>query len=91
MVHHQIDGAEEDFLLYRGRNSAQAVLSGYCKRTKANEETLDGLGDGSILRIEHSLTGTHYVTATSVSPGPAGVFINFTVSVTAQRWEGEDV
>jgi len=79
---HQIDGADEDFLLYRGRNSATSTITGYCSRTPQNEAILDGLCDGSILTINHSLSGTRNVKATAWSPGPAGVFIRFTLAVT---------
>jgi len=81
---HQIDGADEDFLLYRGRNSATSTITGYCLRSSANENILDGLCDGSILTITHTLSGTRKVKATAWSPGPAGIFIRFTLAVTEQ-------
>jgi len=81
---HQIDGAEEDFLLYRGRNSAVSTINGYCLRTVSNQKILDDLCDGSILTINHPMDGTRTVKATSWHPGSMGVWIQFTLSVTEQ-------
>ena len=81
---HQIDGADEDFLLYRGRNSATSTITGYCLRSSANEAILDGLCDGSKLTVVHSVSGMRDVKATSWSPGAAGVYIQFTLAVTEQ-------
>ena len=90
MVQHQVEGAEEDFLLYRGRNSAQGIINGYCHRNPLNEEILDNLCDGSVLTIDHSLSGVHHVKATSWSPGPTGTFIHFTMNVTSINQDEEE-
>jgi len=83
-VQHQIEGADKDFLYFRGRNSAVQTITGYCPRTTENEMILDSLGDGSLLKITHSLTGVRTYKCTAVSPSPMGTFINFTMSVTEQ-------
>jgi len=84
LVQHVVEGAEKDFIYYRGRNSAQQTLTGYCLRSKANEEILDGLADGSFLEITHSITGTRRYICTAVNPQASGSFIHFTLSLTEQ-------
>lgn len=86
ITEHEIQGADYDILIHRGRKSRSCTLTGYCQRTQANELILEGLKDGSTITVTHDVEGTASGICTSLSQSAdrGGLFIQFSMTVVRQ-------
>lgn len=82
---HEIDGANYDKYVVKGRNSRTATITGVCRRTAANIGILDAMR-GSMVTVSHSEEGSRTGLCLSVTPAEStgGLYLTFTMTVAEQ-------